>query len=127
MDGLSVGLELFLTSSTTDFDETDGEISSTGFFVGPFSRYYFKNGFFAEAVVGFGSTSSTLEDDFFGGEIEASVFGWRLGAGYAFYLGEHIALEPTLNYSWESQSPDGSNTKDIISSIFVGLGISAYF
>ena len=63
------------------------------------------------------------------GEQKSSTFGFRIGAGYAFFLGDHVAIEPTLNYRWEDINPDGSSSDytETISSIFLGIGISAYF
>ena len=124
IDDLAVGLELNIQSANTSFEAVADDLTTNSLFVGPFGRYYLENGLFGEALVGFGS--SKTENDLFG-EQKSSIFGFRVGAGYAFFLGDHVAVEPTLNYSWESQKPDGSDNKDIISSIFLGIGITAFF
>ncbi len=127
IDNLAVGLDLFLQSSNTTFEDIDGDVKNNGFSIGPFGRYYFGNGLFAEGTVGIGS--STISSAFFPDDIKSSVFGWRIGGGYALFLGEHIAVEPTVFYSWESQkakdAPDNA-PKNIISSIFLGIGFTAY-
>ncbi|WP_161555234.1 outer membrane beta-barrel protein [Dokdonia sinensis] len=127
IDNLAVGLDLFVQSSKTTFEGADTEVKKNGFSVGPFGRYYFGNGFFAEGTVGIGS--STTSSAFLPEDIKSSIFGWRVGGGYALFLGEHIALEPTIFYSRESQkakdAPDNA-PKNIVSSIFLGVGFTAY-
>lgn len=133
MDNLSVGLELTITSNKeTQEDGIFGDIESTttGLGFGPFARYYFKNGFFTEALIGIGSQKTKTDGAVFGdNELKSSSFGFRVGAGYAFFLGEHVAIEPTINYSWEDINPKDapSDYKETLSSIFLGIGISAYF
>lgn len=126
-DNIAVGLDLFLQSSTTTFEGFDNELKTSGFSIGPFARYYFTNDLFAEGTLGIGS--STTSSEFISDDIISSVFGWRVGAGYALFLGEHIAVEPTIFYSWESQkakdAPDNA-PKNILSSLFLGIGLTAY-
>ena len=129
MDNLAIGLEANIqTSKSTSEDAVFGdiEVTSNALAALAFGRYYLDNGLFGEVAVGFGSqkTESGLL-----GEQKASIFGFHIGAGYAFFLGEHVAIEPTLNSRWEDVNPDGapSNYEETISSIFLGIGISAYF
>ena len=133
-DNISVGLEFFIQSNKeTQEDEIFGDIENktSGIFIGPFGRYYFKNNLFAEALVGFGSQNIKSSGGIIGGtdENKSTSFGFRIGAGYTFFLGEHVAIEPTINYSRESFKPENapSDFKDTLSSIFLGIGISAYF
>lgn len=132
MDNLAVGLDLIIISNKETQSDEFGEIetTTTGFGIGPFARYYFDNGLFGEALVGIGSTKTKTDGGLFGNnELKSSTFGFRIGAGYSFFLGEHVAIEPTVNYSWEDINPDGASSdyKESISSIFLGIGISAYF
>lgn len=126
-DNIAVGLDLFLQSSKTTFEDIDSEVTSSGFSIGPFARYYFDGGLFAEGTVGLGST--TTSSILFSEDLTSSTFGWRLGAGYALFLGDHISVEPTAYYSWESQKANGAPNnapKNIVSSIFIGIGLTAY-
>lgn len=125
-DNLAVGLEVFVATTSTSFENFDGKVNTSSLLAAPFVRYYFYDGFFGEGTVGVGS--STTNDEFLG-EQKSNVFGWRLGAGYNLPLGNHISLEPTINYSWENQTPKDAGDFDassIITSVFVGLGITAY-
>lgn len=132
IDDLAIGLDLTLISNneTQSSEFGDIETKTTGFGIGPFARYYFANGFFGEALVGLGSTKVKSTSGLLGErEIKSSTFGFRVGAGYSFLLGDHVAIEPTVNYSWEDINPKDapSDYKETLSSIFLGIGISAYF
>ncbi|WP_452225314.1 outer membrane beta-barrel protein [Lacinutrix chionoecetis] len=124
-DNIAAGLELEVRTSTSKIEGFDGETTSNAFAVGPFARYYFNNGIFAEATVGIGSSkvSSTF------GDIEASIFALRGSAGYAFFLGDHVAIEPAINYTHQTQKPKDSavDGKTILSTIFFSVGFTAYF
>lgn len=130
-DNIAVGAELSISTSSTDAKlssiSTTANTSSYGLIL--LGRYYFKNNFFGELAPGFGS--STTEQETFGitNKIKSSFYGARIGAGYAFFLGKNIAVEPTLNYRWENYKPKGasSNYKQTVSSIFLGITLSAYF
>ena len=128
MDNLAVGLELNIqtSKSTIDNDFGDTEVTSNAFAALVFGRYYLDNNLFGEAAVGIGSQK--VETGILGDQ-KSSVFGFRIGAGYAFFLGDHVAIEPSINYRWEDINPDGapSDYKETISSIFLGIGISAFF
>lgn len=130
-DNIVVGAELGISTSSTDAES--GAISTTAntniYGLILLGRYYFKNNFFGELAPGFGS--STTEQENFGitNKIKSSFYGARVGAGYAFFLGKNVALEPTFNYRWESYKPEGASSdyKQTVSSIFLGIGLSAYF
>lgn len=130
-DNIAVGAELGISTSSTDVKpssiSTTASTNSYGLIL--LGRYYFKNNFFAEVAPGFGT--STTEQKSFGitNKIKSSFYGARIGAGYAFFLGKNIAVEPTLNYRWENYKPKGasSNYKQTVSSIFLGITLSAYF
>jgi len=124
-DYITAGLELEVRTSTSKIEGIDGETTSNSIAIGPFARYYFINGIFVEATVGIGSNkvSSII------GDIESSVFALRGTAGYSFFLGDHIAIEPAINYTNQSQKPKGSSgdNKTILSTIFFSVGFTAYF
>mgnify|MGYP001803354839 CR=1 FL=1 len=82
-----------------------GEFSSNSFGIGPFVRYYYEQ-FFAEAGVNFSESSS--ESDFF--ESDSSLNQVNLGLGYAAFINDYIAVEPSLNYSIGGGDVDGQNT-----------------
>ncbi|MBQ0732778.1 autotransporter outer membrane beta-barrel domain-containing protein [Aquimarina celericrescens] len=132
MDRLAVGLGLVVSSNKETTDSGLGEIETTvtGFGIAPLARYYFENNIFGEAAVGFGTTKTKIEGSGFGdSNVKSNTFGFRIGAGYAFFLGNHIALEPSINYSWEDINPEDapSGYDESLSSIFLNIGITAFF
>lgn len=124
-DNIVAGLELEVRTSTTKIEGIDDKVTTNGIAIGPFARYNFDNGIFAEATVGFGSNKTTSII----GDIETSIFALRGTAGYAFFLGDHISIEPAINYTNQSQKPKSGSgdNKTILSTVFFSVGFTAYF
>jgi len=137
MDNLAVGLEIGVKTSN---DEANIEvfnmkrtINSTAFSVAPFARYYLNNGLFFEGLGGIGTQKTTVSNDgeLIGEpttELDQTTFGFRAGVGYAIELGDHVVLEPTVNYSWENINPKKAHSayKETLSSIFLGIGFTVF-
>lgn len=133
-DNLAVGLGLVVSSNkeTTDGLFGEQEVTTTGFGITPLARYYFENNFFGEAAVGVGFSNTSFGGETLPGldsDIKSNSFGFRVGAGYALFLGDHIAIEPSINYSWEDINPEDapSDFNQSLSSIFLNIGITAFF
>jgi len=128
MDNLAVGLALEIGASSEKTD--DSKVTSTSLGIGPFARYHFDNGFFGEAGAIIGSSKQTQEA---GGasaaEIKLNAFGFRAGAGYSFFIGNHVALEPALYYVWQNSKPKDSiaDLKTTLSTIAFNIGFTVYF
>ncbi|HRJ30604.1 MAG TPA: hypothetical protein PLV21_01565 [Cyclobacteriaceae bacterium] len=100
MDNLALGLNLSLNKPFGTNGKTFG--------IGPFARYYFGGKFFLGA--GFTSYSG---DDYSYSEIPIEL-------GYAIFLADIVALEPSLFYSKFGGDAEGA--------LFgLNLGISIYF
>ncbi|WP_109851920.1 autotransporter outer membrane beta-barrel domain-containing protein [Aquimarina sp. AU58] len=132
IDNLAVGLELGINTNKEKQDSDFGDIETTtnGFGIGPFARYYLENNIYFEGLIGIASSKTTSNGGLLGStDIKSNIFGFRVGAGYAFFLGNHVAIEPSVSYSWEDVNPKGapSGYKESLSSIFLGIGISAFF
>ncbi|MBJ2173218.1 autotransporter outer membrane beta-barrel domain-containing protein [Aureibaculum sp. A20] len=134
MDNLAVGLELSVATSSSKSKSLfgDSKRNTTVLSLGAFGRYYLDNGLFFEGLVGAGTkkTSSGLEGipELKLGDNTSTILGFRTGVGYAISLGDHVALEPTINYSWEKNLPKDapSDYKDTLSSIFLGIGFTVF-
>ena len=97
--------------------------------VGPFVKYYLKNGLF-----GFFDTSIGRNDRDFTNEglnvdvdIRWIAASWRTGVGYAIFLSEHISLEPSVAFQHNSIREKGDRNwefKD--SNISIGLGLNMF-
>ncbi|MEP0262638.1 outer membrane beta-barrel protein [Dokdonia sp.] len=126
IDDLAIGLEVFVSLTSTNLEGVSDNVNTNALFVGPFARYYVYQGFFGEATVGIGGSKTTTNII---GEQKSNIFGWRLTGGYNIALGNHISLEPTINYSWENQKPKDAGDftpSTVISSFFVGIGFTAF-
>ncbi len=135
MNNFVVGLELGVKTSNDELENGFAKrtTTSTAFSIAPFARYYLDNGLFFEGLGGIGTqktkTSSDGEFILIGtSDIDQTTYGFRAGIGYAIALGDHVALEPTINYSWEKNKPKGASSeyKDTLSSIFLGIGFTVF-
>ena len=101
MNNYAVGLDLAYSSSDR----------STSYAVGPYGRAYFELGdigkFFGQVGVIYSGFSNGVSD---------SKFGWSIGAGYAYFLNQSIAIELGPRYS---KVGDG----DAVLNILLGLQI----
>lgn len=132
IENLAIGAEIALSTSKDTQNIGFGDIKNTTFGIGilPLARYYYKN-FFGEVAFGIATQKTKSENTALGTKTEfnATNYGARIGAGYAFHLSQSVAIEPSVNYSFEKINPKDapSNYKESLSSIFLGIGISAYF
>lgn len=124
-DNIVAGLEIEVRTSTSKIEGVEGDTTTNLLAVGSFARYMFDNGLFAEATVGLGSSKTTS----LFGDLESSIFALRGTAGYAFFLGQHISVEPAINYTNQSQKPKGSSgdSKTVLGTLFFSIGFTAYF
>ena len=105
MDNLAAGLDFGYFNSKTG----DAEAGLTN--IGLFARYYFNGTFYAGA----GFTSTSVKDGDSGSWI-------NLEAGYPVWMGDNVALEPSLNYSI-----GGGDLYEDVSSFGLNVGFSLYF
>ena len=134
MDNLAVGLELSITTSSSTQEGLLGDykVNTTALSVGAFGRYYLDNGLFFEGLAGVGTKKTSSDLETIPGVKQSdkitTIFGFRGGVGYAIHLGDHVALEPTINYSWEKNLPKDapSDYNNTLSSIFLGIGFTVF-
>jgi outer membrane protein len=122
IDNLAVGAGISLASYSFKPDGGGDKSTSTAFAFQPFGRYYFNN-IFGELALGIGAGNSKT-----GGDIDSKfgLFTWSLGAGYAAFLNDHVAIEPKLGYMSVTQKDKDSDVKDINSGLFISVGIQVY-
>ena len=134
MDNLAVGLEFSVATSSATQEGLFGDykVNTSTLSVGAFGRYYLDNGLFFEGLAGVGTRKIASDLETIPGIKQddriTTIFGFRGGVGYAIHLGDHVALEPTINYSWEKNLPKDapSDYKDTLSSIFLGIGFTVF-
>ncbi len=95
----------------------------------PLARYYLVKGLFGELVAGISTQNSKINNGIIETDYSSFGYGFRAGIGYALPIGKQVAIEPTVNYSWEKfnlkDAPD--NYDETLSSIFLGIGLTAFF
>ena len=138
-DGLAIGLEASFRLSREKVDYIgnggavfpnvqglDDQITNTSTYaLGPFVRYYFKNGIYAEAGIGYSRQNTDYEDELQNLEIETEFFSYEIGAGYALFFNNSVSLEPFLSYQFESQTQNENETDT--SGLNLGVGFTFYF
>lgn len=126
-DEIVVGVGLNLSTRSTKFEDDDKSISSTTAFT-PFARYYLPQGYFGHFEIGPGSSSETWKssgnDD---SKHKYNSFLWSLGVGYAFFLNDHVAVEPMVSYmSTTYTDKDNTSYKEKNNVISFQVGFTIY-
>jgi len=125
IDRLALGLETSFNYNDSEFTNVEGEKTSsngTALSVGPFARYYLVNGLFGQASVGFGTSKSNSEDR----EYKSDSFRYRLGVGYAIFLGPQVSLEPIFSYRFNRSTRDSSDSVSKSQGFSLGAGFTIY-
>ena len=119
-DNIAVGAELVWGSSKSSPNGIASTTNSSIAFA-PFARYYLESGLFGEGTIGFGSVKAES------GNVsqKESLSLWGLGIGYAYFLNDHVAIEPVVQYQSRSTKDDvnGGKYTDAGLAINVKLGI----
>ena len=124
IDNLALGLDV---SFTTQKDTQGASTSkSTGILAGPFVRYYLKPGIFFQGEYQFGSEKFTFEGAPFSGEFKENLSAWALSVGYAWFLNDHIAIEPMISYKSVSANEKDVDYKATNSGLNIGIGFQIY-
>jgi outer membrane protein len=125
VDNLALGAGIGLYNTVSKNNAADSKNVNTGIAVTPFVRYYLGNVFF-HGQAGFGSGKNNYERPGFESEGKSSFTNWNLGAGYAIFLNDNVAIEPTLGYQSSAVKYDGSDEKSITGGLYLRVGIQVY-
>ena len=126
IDKLAVGAGLNLTSVTDKADGSSDKDTQTSFSLVPMVRYYLDPGVFFQGQVGFGSASHKNVDGSTTTTVKAGLFSWGVGVGYAYFLNDHVAIEPMLMYGMDTQKNKDNDAKYIASTLSVNVGFQIY-
>jgi opacity protein-like surface antigen len=119
--GAGVGLQL--TKWNSKANGNDYNASSISF--QPFARYYLPVNVFFHGEFGIGTTHVNY-DDINNDEYQYNTINLALGAGYAFFLTDNVAVEPMLSYRFSRGKEDDDDEKDIASGLFLSVGFQIY-
>ena len=128
-NGIAIGLIVDLTSTTYKSEEdVDWEETSTQYSVGPVFRYYTPGGFFVHGDVSFGKMIEKSSYDGDSDQDDADLLKWQVGVGYAFFLNDHVSIEPTMTYrNTQSKYEDEYETNKVTLGEFViGVGLNIF-
>jgi hypothetical protein len=125
-DAILVGAGIGLSFGTIKYDEYKNTYSSISFI--PFVRYYLPQNFFGQIELGPGFTTDKWvfegeEDD----KDNYTFFRWSVGAGYAYFLNDNVAIEPMISFT-STNYTDKNNTdqKDKYGDLGFQLAFSIY-
>ncbi len=120
-DALALGVDFNIDSYTSKNKDNGVRSTSSYYTLGAFGRYYFPSKIFLEGGLGFGRKSNN-------GNIKTNIFTYSLGAGYAIFFNDHVALEPMILYKGVNDTnAKDSRYKTRDGSLQVGLGLQVYF
>jgi outer membrane protein len=129
IDNLAVGGNLDLTLSKFKSDDDNGVTSTTTqITIGPFARYYFEPGIFVQGALGVGSAKGKSTIGSVSNESTFGVTNYSLAAGYAYFLNDHVAVEPMVGYlsTIYTEKDSDPKQKDINSGLFLSVGFQIY-
>jgi hypothetical protein len=109
-DNLVVGGNLEFQNSGSKTSSSDYKSNSNSILIGPFVRYYLKQGIFFHGQNNFGFTNVSIN---FPGSETTSKYNSshaRLGAGYAARISETVLFEPMLGYYYNWNDGTISNS-----------------
>ncbi|QHT68040.1 porin family protein [Rhodocytophaga rosea] len=119
-DGMAIGLDADINSTTSKNKDNNVKSTSSYFTVGPFARYYFPVNLFIEGGAGIGSGKNAAY-------AETRVFKYSVGAGFAAFLNDNVALEPMVSYSGLNfTNSKNTDFKTRNSGLQVSLGLQIY-
>jgi len=127
--GFALGLSLDLFSEKEKYSGTYSlQGKRTEYLLGPFIRVYTKGGVFFSANYSLGKSISEYKYAGDSNKETSKTSKWKLGIGYAAFLNENVALEPSLSYQAYASKVDGddSNFTYRQGQIVIGLGLSIY-
>lgn len=126
-DAIAAGVGISLSSSTMKYDDDD-KYNYTSTYFTPFVRYYLPQRLFGQFEIGLGGTKNkwTYEDGD-NDESKYSSFTWSLGAGYAYFLNNYVAIESIISYtSLNYTHRDDTKEKERYGTIMLQIGLSIY-
>lgn len=109
--------------STSKFESSGSESTSSSIMFGPVARYYMDNGLFGHGQFTFGSGKS--ESGTF--TQKESLSELKIGIGYAIRISDTVLLEPIAGYLSQSQKDKDTNVKSTESGFFLMGGFTIFF
>ena len=126
IDNLAVGGALGFSTDTYKEDDSDYKSVDNEITIQPVVRYYLSQGIFFQGNFIVGSAKSKVTEDGTTDETKYNVSGWSLSAGYAFFLNDHVAIEPRLGYSGKGYKNKENDVKSVDNGLYIRVGFQIY-
>jgi len=89
-------------------------------------RYYLDQGLFFQGEVGFGGHVQKSVTGNTTTTTKYSAMKWDVGVGYAYFLGDNVAIEPLIYYGMLNLKDKDNNGKYKESGLGIQLGLTAF-
>lgn len=123
VDNFAAGLGVSLEVDGFKSQISNTKLTSTTFQLSPFVRYYLKPGIFFQGSFGVGASKSA-QSGTTTSDRSSGVSSWSLGAGYAWFLNDYVAIEPTIGYNTTIKKE--GDFKYINGGFGINVGIQVY-
>jgi outer membrane protein len=128
IDNLAIGAGIDLSSTSVKYPNNNNyKDVATSFQFQPFVRYYLPVKVFFQGTVGVGASKDKVTNNNNVTTVSKSgISSLSLGVGYAWFLNDHVAVEPFVGYLTQRTKPDGSSVKYNESDLFLKIGFQIY-
>ncbi len=126
IDNLAIGAGLNITSTTQKADGSTEKETYTSTSIEPFVRYYIKPGIFFQGAFGVGPGKYKETNGNTTTTTKFNTSNWSLAAGYAIFLNNNVAIEPTIGYGSSTMKLKANDNKNIDSGLFINVGFQIY-
>jgi len=127
IDNLAVGAAIDASVQSFKADGSSSKNSASVTTIDPFVRYYLDPGIFFQGRIGFGGASYKNTTGSTTTTSKGSVFSWDIGAGYAYFLTDNVAVEPLIKYGVQSvKAKNAGDSKTTNGGIQFQIGFTIY-
>ncbi|MEI9921621.1 MAG: hypothetical protein WDO14_22950 [Bacteroidota bacterium] len=126
IDKLAVGASLALVAGSNKQEGSSNKTTGSSISLSPFVRYYLDQGIFFQGQFGFGHASSKTKNANGSTTTKYGTSNWSLAAGYAYFLNDYVAVEPSVGYVSNTDKYKNPDAKFIDGSIFLNVGLQVY-
>ncbi len=126
INNLAVGGALGFSTESYKEDDSDYKSVDNEITIQPLVRYYLSQGIFFQGNFIVGSAKSKVTDNGDTDETKYNVSGWSLSAGYAYFLNDHVAIEPQLGYAGKGYKNKQNDVKYVDNGLYIRVGFQIY-
>jgi hypothetical protein len=127
LNNLAIGAGMDFSCDRTSSKDSDYKEKSGSVLFNPIVRYHvpvenmLKN-LYGDGSIGIGTEFNKTDDGSGETKDNASVFRWRLGAGYNYFVAEHFSLNPMIGYGGQTNNNKDDDIKQSNNGLYAGIG-----